>query len=115
MLSFTVLVISGFSLRFSDAWWVQILFGWGGGAGFVIRGTVHRVAAVVFMIWAIWHVLYLCTRRGRQWLLDMIASKRDLLDIKGNALFFLGRRDSQPRFGRFSYMEKSEYWALIPL
>jgi formate dehydrogenase gamma subunit len=113
MLSFTVLVISGFSLRFSDAWWVQLLFGWGGGAGFVIRGTIHRVAAVVFMIWAIWHVFYLCTRRGRQWLRDMMVSKGDLLDIKGNALFFLGRRDAQPRFGRFSYMEKSEYWALM--
>ena len=50
MLSFTVLVISGFSLRFSDAWWVQLLFGWGGGAGFVIRGTVNRETAVVFMI-----------------------------------------------------------------
>lgn len=113
MTSFIVLVISGFSLRFSDAWWVQILFGWGGGTGFVIRGTVHRVAAVVFMIWAVWHVLYLCTRRGRCWLRDMMASKRDLQQIKDNVLFFLGRSRAQPRFGRFSYMEKSEYWALM--
>ncbi len=113
MSSFSVLVISGFSLRFSDAWWVQILFGWGGGEGFVIRGTVHRVAAVAFVIWAVWHALYLCTRRGRGWLRDMMGSKRDLLEIKGNVLFFLGRSRTQPRFARFSYMEKSEYWALM--
>ncbi len=113
MISFTVLVLSGFSLRFSQAWWVQLLFGWGGGAGFVIRGTVHRVAAVVFMVWAVWHLIYLCRPRGRRWLRAMIGSKRDLQDIKANTLFFLGRRRAQPRFGRFSYMEKLEYWALI--
>jgi cytochrome b subunit of formate dehydrogenase len=108
-----VLVISGFSLRFSESWWVELLFGWGGGEGFVIRGTVHRVAAVIFMVWTVWHMLYLFTKRGRRWLKDMIGEKRDLLDIKTNALFFLGRRSDEPRFGRFTYMEKCEYWALM--
>jgi len=113
MISFTVLTLSGFSLRFSEAWWVKKLFGWGGGEGFVIRGTVHRVAAVVFMVWVVWHLIYLFTRRGRGWLRDMLGSKRDLVDIKKSSLFFLGRRDTPPRFGRFSYMEKCEYWALL--
>lgn len=113
MISFIVLVISGFSLRFSESWWVEILFGWGGGEGFVIRGLIHRAAAVVFVIWAVWHLFYLFTRRGRRWLRDMIGRKRDLLDIEANALFFLGRRHEEPRFGRFTYMEKCEYWALM--
>lgn len=113
MISFSVLVISGFSLRFSEAWWVHLLFGWGGGEGFVVRGTVHRIAAVVFMVYAVWHGGYLCTARGRRYLRDMIAAPRDLADIKENALFFLGRRAAGPRFGRFTYMEKCEYWALI--
>lgn len=113
MISFTVLVFSGFSLRFSEAWWAELLFGWGGGQGFVIRGLVHRVAAVMFMVWAVWHAIYLCTRRGRQWARDMIGSRQDLRDIKHNALFFLSLRDSEARFGRFSYMEKCEYWAMI--
>ena len=113
MISFIVLVISGFSLRFSESWWVELLFGWGGGEGFVIRGTVHRVAAVVFMIWTAWHFFYLCTRRGRHWLRDMIGGKRDLMDIHANAMYFLGRRSEEPRFGRFTYMEKCEYWALM--
>jgi len=46
MVSFIVLVVSGFSLRHSEAWWVRTLFGWGGGEGFVIRGVIHRIAAV---------------------------------------------------------------------
>ena len=87
--------------------------GWGGGEGFVVRGTVHRIAAVLFMIYAVWHLAYLFTRRGRGYLRDMLADRRDLLDIKENAMFFLGRRPSGARFRRFSYMEKCEYWALL--
>lgn len=111
--SFIVLVVSGFSLRFSDAWWVDLLFGWGGGEGFIIRGTIHRVAAVVFVVGAAWHAGYLLTRRGRGWMRDMIADRSDVRHIKENALFFLGRREHGPKFGRFTYMEKCEYWALV--
>jgi cytochrome b subunit of formate dehydrogenase len=113
MISFSVLVVSGFSLRFSEAWWVELLFGWGGGEGFVVRGLVHRAAAVVFIAGALWHLGYLFTARGRRMLLDMVARARDLRDVRHNALFFLGRRVEEPRFGRFSYMEKCEYWALV--
>lgn len=112
MVSFVVLVISGFSLRFSEAWWVQLLFGWGGGQGFLIRGTVHRVAGVVFILYTVWHVVYLFTQRGRRWIRDMLLSRRDFANIRENILFFLGRREELPSFGRFSYMEKCEYWAL---
>lgn len=48
-ISFMVLVISGFSLRFSEAWWVKLIFGWGGSEGILFRGHVHRVAAVLRM------------------------------------------------------------------
>jgi cytochrome b subunit of formate dehydrogenase len=113
MISFVVLVVSGFSLRFSESWWVELLFGWGGGEGFVVRGTVHRIAAVLFMIYAVWHLGYLFTRRGRGYFRDMLADWRDLADIKQNALFFLGRSPSAARFRRYSYMEKCEYWALL--
>ena len=112
-ISFVSLVISGFSLRFSEAWWVQLLFGWGGGEGFLIRGLVHRIAAVIFVICCIWHMGYLGTRRGRRWFRDMLASPRDLVHIKQSALYFLGVVRQKPAFGRFSYMEKCEYWALI--
>lgn len=113
MLSFIALVISGFALRFSDAWWVHLLFGWGGGEGFLLRGTIHRVSGVIFILWSIWHLFYLMTPRGRRWLRDMIAGVDDLRHLRDNALYFLGRADHPPRFARFTYMEKCEYWALI--
>jgi cytochrome b subunit of formate dehydrogenase len=113
MLSFIVLVISGFALRFSDASWVVWIFGWGEGEGFLFRGLVHRIAAVVFAFCCVWHFLYLFGHRGKRTLRDMILAKRDFADIRDNVLFFLGRRDERPRFDRFSYMEKCEYWALV--
>ena len=112
-ISFIVLVVSGFSLRFSEAWWVQILFGWGEGEGFLIRGTVHRTAGVILMLSCVWHLLFLLTRRGRVVFRDMLPTLSDLNHVKENILYFLGRRDTSPRFKRFSYMEKAEYFALI--
>ena len=113
-ISFTVLVISGFSLRFSEAWWVQILFGWGDGQGFLIRGTVHRTAAVIFLLCGVWHGVFLITsHRGRGVVRDMLPEKSDLSHLKENILYFLGRRKEPARFKRFSYMEKAEYYAMI--
>ncbi len=113
MISFIILVASGFSLRFSESWWVQALFGWGEeGRGFVLRGKIHRGAAVVMILVSLWHVFYLFSRRGRHMLGEMMPRWCDLTHIKENILFFLGIRGQEPRFGRFSYVEKLEYWAL---
>jgi len=112
-ISFIVLVISGFSLRFSESWWVLALFGWGDGGGFLIRGTVHRTAGVVFMICSIWHLVFLFGHRGRKLLRDMLPDLRDLTDLKQNAQYFAGRREKGASFRRFSYIEKAEYWALV--
>lgn len=111
MLSFSVLVITGFSLRFSDAAWVKLLFGWEG--GFKARGLIHRIAAVIMALGTAWHILYLFTPRGRNWFRDMVARRTDWIHVRQNAAYFLGLREQPPRFGRFSYMEKVEYWAVM--
>lgn len=111
MVSFIVLALSGFALRFSDAFWVQWLFGWEG--GFPLRGIIHRVAAVVFIITVIWHILYLSTRRGHDYLRDIFPVKSDLMQFIQMLKYNLGLVKERPRFGRFSYVEKAEYWALV--
>jgi cytochrome b subunit of formate dehydrogenase len=111
MLTFTTLVMTGFALRFSEAWWVKLLFGWEG--GFPLRGIIHRVAAVLFVMTAIWHLAYLSTKRGRRFFKDMIASPTDIRQLWQTVSYNLGISKIRPRFGRFSYVEKSEYWAVI--
>jgi cytochrome b subunit of formate dehydrogenase len=111
MISFIALVISGFALRFSDAFWVHWLFGWEG--GFPLRGIIHRVSAVVLIITAIWHVAYMTSVRGRQFMVDIFPRKKDFRQFVQMVTYNLGISKIKPRFGRFSYWEKAEYWALV--
>jgi formate dehydrogenase gamma subunit len=111
MVTFIVLVITGFALRFSDAWWAQLLFGREG--GFPLRGVIHRVAAILFVLTALWHVGYLLRPRGRRFVADMLPAKSDISQFKQMMAYNLGRSATRPQFGRFSYVEKAEYWALV--
>jgi predicted CXXCH cytochrome family protein len=113
VLSFAALVVTGFMLQFPDAWWVvairhQIshLFEW--------RGIIHRVAGVVMLAAGAWHLGYLAlTRRGRQLARDLRPRLRDFADAGGVLRYNLGLAPAKPRFGRFSYIEKTEYWAMM--
>lgn len=110
--SFIALVISGFALRYSDAWLFQKLFGWDGGFG--VRGIMHRAAAVVFVLGCLWHLLYLRTKNGQVFWKGMLPSiKRDGGELLHMVLYNLEKKDEPPRFGRFTYVEKAEYWALV--
>ena len=111
MVSFIALVVSGFALRFSNAFWVQWLFGWEG--GFPFRGVLHRSAAVGLIVATLWHLLYLTTARGRQFVKDMTPKKIDWHQFIQLVGYNLGLKKEKPRFGRFVYIEKTEYWALV--
>ena len=112
MVTFIVLVISGFALRFSESWLTGFFFGWEG--GFELRGIVHRVAAVLFILTVLWHLLFVfLSKRGRGFVLDMWPVWGDFTGFFQRILYNLGLRKETPRFGRFSYVEKAEYWALV--
>lgn len=111
MSTFITLAVTGFSLRFSDAFWVQWLFGWEG--GFAVRGIIHRVSAVLFVFTIFWHLFYLTTNRGHGFLRDIFPIKKDISQFFQMLLYNLGVRKERPQFGRFSYVEKAEYWALV--
>ncbi len=109
--SFTVLVVTGFSLRFYDAWWSTFLFGREG--GYEVRGIIHRVAGIVLLLGSVWHVLFMLTSRGKVFLNDMLPTKQDFQQFFQMMKYNLGRTDKHPHMGRFSYVEKAEYWALV--
>jgi len=109
--AFTVLVITGFSLRFHDAWWTNLLFGREG--GYAVRGIIHRVAGVLLLLGGLWHLLFLFTERGRGFVRDMRPQAGDVRQFFQMIRYNLGRTDEQPQMGRFSYVEKAEYWALV--
>ena len=110
-LSFISLVITGFALRFGDSWWALFLFGREG--GFPLRNLVHRISAVVLILTAFMHLAYLASSNGTRFLKDMFPGLKDLKELILMLKFNLGFTEERPRFGRFSYVEKFEYWALL--
>jgi formate dehydrogenase gamma subunit len=111
LISFLLLVVTGFALRFSDAWWSVLLFGREG--GFPLRNLLHRVAAVTLLLLSLAHLFYLRGTRGREFMWAIFPSLEDLVHFRQMIAYNLGKTDERPNFGRFSFVEKFEYWALV--
>ena len=113
VLSFVVLVLTGFMLRYPEAWWVVSIRNLSNRA-FEWRGWAHRIAGVVMLGGGAWHVWYLAfTKPGRALFRDLFPRWRDVTDPWRVLKYNLGLAPSRPAFGRFSYIEKAEYWALV--
>jgi len=107
--SFIVLVITGFALRFPNSWIAAVL-----PMAERLRSIVHRVAGVVLIGAGIYHLAYLAaTREGRRLICDFAPAPKDVFDAWGTMRYYLGLSREKPKFGRFSYAEKAEYWALV--
>ncbi|MFH1566394.1 MAG: cytochrome c3 family protein [Gemmatimonadota bacterium] len=112
VLSFATLVVTGFALKFPDVWWT----GWLSALGLeeAVRRVVHRVAGVVMVIQSAVYLVYLLvTRHGRYELVSLMPRLQDVRDVVLNLRYHLGRAHSKPAFGRYGYIEKVEFWALV--
>jgi len=117
MLSFLGLAASGMPLLFSDARWAKMLARVLG--GFTFSHALHRVfATIMIAVFAI-HVGRLIARVTVRkdysifWgPTSMVPQPRDLADLVGHMLWFFGRGD-RPRFDRYAYWEKFDYWAVF--
>src|ERR1051325_764903 len=104
-LSFIVLAISGFALKFPDSWLARGL-----GASGPFRRWTHRGAGVVLLLVGLYHIGYvLSTREGRRLVKDLFPVKKDLADVWNAARYLVGWSKEKPRIGRFGYAEKVEY------
>ncbi len=113
IISFTTLVLTGFALKFPDAWWVAPLRNISP-LMFELRGILHRVAGVVMVLVSLYHTYYILrVPRGKQLLRDMLPDKSDITELFGMVKYNLNASPEKPKLGRFSYIEKAEYWALI--
>jgi formate dehydrogenase gamma subunit len=111
-LSFVGLVVTGFALRFPEAWWVRGLSRLG--MSEPVRSDLHRACAVLLVAAGLWHAGYmLLTRRGRGELRAIAPSRLDARQMLDNLRFHVWLRREHPEFGRYDYTQKAEYWALI--
>jgi cytochrome b subunit of formate dehydrogenase len=107
--SFLVLVITGFALKFPNSWFAELL-----GMGEKLRGITHRVAGVILIGAGFYHIFYLTlAREGRRLIRDLAPLPKDAFDLWGTMRYYLGVSRQKPKFSRFSYAEKAEYWAMV--
>ncbi len=115
MLMFTsviLLILTGMPLKFPEfdisKFMIVTVFG-----GLQNSTLIHRIAAVGLIIVGAWHVGYIIlSRMGRRDFILMIPRPQDAKDAFHTVMYYLGRRPSGPKFGRFSFIEKFDYWAV---
>jgi cytochrome b subunit of formate dehydrogenase len=111
--SFILLVVTGFMLKFPDAWWV-IPIRQLSGRFFEVRSITHRVAGVAMIAISLYHLFYVFfMKRGKQLGIDMLPRLKDAGDVWINLRYLTGLSKNKPLFDRFGYIEKAEYWALV--
>jgi len=109
---FFVLMLTGLPLFFPENPVVRSIFFFS--TSFHVRGIIHRSAAVLLIVLCIYHFGYcLFMRRGHEDLKEMLVRKKDLKDIVDLFLYNLGVRNDKPKFGKFNFKEKFEYWAVV--
>jgi len=112
MASFPTLVVTGFALKYPDSWWAKPLLLWETNAG--VRGGLHRTAAIVLLLATLYHFVHLALRkRDRSFLSAMIPTVKDFTDVSDVFRYNLGLTRQEPRFAKFNYAEKMEYWAFL--
>jgi cytochrome b subunit of formate dehydrogenase len=112
MVSFVVLVYTGFALKYPEGWWAIPLLSWEAQLG--LRGMLHRTAAVGLMGSLCWHLMHLAASpslRGK--LRGLKFQRKDISDFFRLQRYNLGFDRARPHFGKFSYIEKIEYWAFM--
>lgn len=107
--SFFILVLTGFALKFPDSWFASLL-----GMSETVRGWTHRIAGMTLIGVGAYHIAYIVlTRDGRRLVLDFLPVPKDATDLWATMRYYLGLGGDKPAYGRFTYAEKAEYWALV--
>ena len=111
-LSFGILAVTGLVQKFASVGLSEWSVGIMGGVENV--RILHRLAAVVMMLEAIYHVGVVGYRVFvRRTKLSMLPGVQDVRAAIQTLLHNLGLRKGRPQQGRYTFEEKLEYWALI--
>jgi cytochrome b subunit of formate dehydrogenase/nitrate reductase gamma subunit len=115
MVTFIGLALTGLPIKYPDAFWARgLIFLWGGVKG---AGLLHRWCAGITFGYFVLHLLYvlyyLVVSKGKLLGPDsLVPSLKDFQDLYHQIRYFLGK-GAPPQFGRFTYWEKFDYWAVF--
>jgi cytochrome b subunit of formate dehydrogenase len=111
--SFFVLALTGLPLKYAAKTWAVKLCALLG--GFTTMLTIHKAAAVVMIIAAVYHLGYLVFSLvvAKQSSKAMIPTWKDVTDLLDHMAYCLGMTKRDAQFDRYSYKEKFDYWAVF--
>lgn len=111
--SFLVLALTGLPIKYDQSrlsHWIVSLFN-----GIDNMLSVHMIAAGVIIAVFIYHLLYLLfypfATKKASW--AIVPSGKDFADVAKDIPYLLGLRKEGPKFARYSYKEKFDYWAVF--
>ncbi len=114
MVSFILLVVTGVPLKYANSaisqWWVGV---WG---GIEATRSVHHFAAWVMVLVCLYHLVYLyytIVILKRPFPIRMIPSRQDFITLYQEIKYLLGISKGRPKYDRFNWREKFDYWAIF--
>ncbi len=109
--SVIILIITGMPIKFADASFSALILKLMG--GIEVSRFLHRLGATGLILVSFYHLFYIIfIPEGRRNFKLMLPTLKDAQDAVTNIKYYLGITKEKPRFGRYSYMEKFDYWAV---
>jgi cytochrome b subunit of formate dehydrogenase len=114
-LSIMLLVLTGMTVLYADSYWAPTVITLLGGPK--SAAILHRSGAAAFMVVFFGHLIYFAVHIGRNWRTfkwfgpdSLMPNWQDFKDAAAMFRWFFGR-GPRPRFDRWTYYEKFDYWA----
>jgi cytochrome b subunit of formate dehydrogenase len=109
--AFTGLIVTGWPLKFPEVPVSRFLAALVGGPTHI--GYIHRGLGVLLIAVSVYHIVYLVWMflRGQR-SLAVLPVFNDAREALGDIAYFFGLREHRPRFGRYNWVEKFEYFAV---
>lgn len=112
LIFFTLLVITGLPQRFSESavsvWFINLM----GGIDFA--RALHRISGIIFSALAVIHIgrviVGILMKKIQP---SMIPTMKDFRDAIGALRFYLGLSPIYPRFDRYDFRQKFEYFGVL--
>jgi formate dehydrogenase subunit gamma len=106
-----MLILTGVPLKFPkngvSQFIIEIV---GGPAG---ARSVHHFFALGLIFIGLYHLVYsFWSKYGRKDFYELLPSLKDFSDVFNQLKYYLGFKKEKVKYGRFSYVEKFDYWAV---
>ncbi len=110
--SVMLLIFTGMPEKFHEAGISSFIINTLGGIKVIT--ILHRIGAIGLTAMFAYHCLIytLFFKQGRRDFIELIPMPKDLFDVIKMIKYFFGYSHERPKFGRFSYIEKFDYWAV---